>query len=138
VPPLAVLGDAGTAVDLALPPQGAVRLFLTVSRIFWSRFGAARVFDVGHRPYVASTSTRISADCVRLFHATGQAAAAGADSVLPGCTEAGMLLTGGDPTLPTFDTTLMRARTLVDLALTAENVGGLPTRTPFTPPRAAG
>jgi hypothetical protein len=50
---LAVAGDIGSTVDLALLPAGDVRLYLTESRIFWSAFGAARILDIGHRAYKA-------------------------------------------------------------------------------------
>jgi aspartate racemase len=68
---------------------------------------------------------------------TAKAKRAGADSVLLGCTEVGMLLTDDNAALPTFDTTLIHARTLVDLALMDDDVGALRT-CPSTPPRAAG
>jgi aspartate/glutamate racemase len=50
---------------------------------------------------------------------------AGADSVLPGCSGVGVPLTGDIAILPAFDTTLIHARTLVDLALMDENAGTL-------------
>jgi aspartate racemase len=49
---------------------------------------------------------------------TAKAEQAGADSVLLGCTEVGMLLNDRNSALPTFDTTLIHAKVLVDLALT--------------------
>jgi aspartate racemase len=48
---------------------------------------------------------------------TEQAKAQGADSVILGCTEVGMLLSDKNSALPTFDTTLIHARALVDFAL---------------------
>jgi len=48
---------------------------------------------------------------------TEKAKAAGADSVLLGCTEVGMLLSDRNSALPTFDTTLIHARALVDFGL---------------------
>src|SRR5262249_36974688 len=48
---------------------------------------------------------------------TAKAKRAGADSVVLGCTEVGMLLADDNSVLPTFDTTLIHARALVDLAL---------------------
>jgi len=48
---------------------------------------------------------------------TRKAKDAGADSVLLGCTEVGMLLSDRNSALPTFDTTLIHARALVDFAL---------------------
>ena len=48
---------------------------------------------------------------------TAKARRAGADSVLLGCTEVGMLLSDRNSALPTFDTTLIHARALVDFAL---------------------
>lgn len=48
---------------------------------------------------------------------TAKARRAGADSVLLGCTEVGMLLSDSNSTLPTFDTTLIHAKALIDLAL---------------------
>jgi len=48
---------------------------------------------------------------------TAKARQAGADSVLLGCTEVGMLLSDRNSALPTFDTTLIHARALVDFAL---------------------
>ena len=47
------------------------------------------------------------------------AARAGADSVILGCTEVGMLLTADNTVLPVFDTTLIHAAALVDFALAA-------------------
>jgi len=61
VPPLAVLGDAGTTIDLAQLPRGPVRLNLTTSRIFWSAFGAARLLDIGHRAYEAADGSIVAA-----------------------------------------------------------------------------
>jgi aspartate racemase len=48
---------------------------------------------------------------------TGKAERAGADSVLLGCTEVGMLLSDRNSALRTFDTTLIHAKALVDFAL---------------------
>lgn len=48
---------------------------------------------------------------------TRGAAASGADSVILGCTEVGMLLSVENSALPVFDTTLIHARALVDFAL---------------------
>ncbi|MBS0411046.1 MAG: aspartate/glutamate racemase family protein [Proteobacteria bacterium] len=48
---------------------------------------------------------------------TERAAAAGADGVIFGCTEIGLLLTPGDVGLPVFDTTEIHARAGVDFAL---------------------
>ena len=48
---------------------------------------------------------------------TKKAGQAGADSVLLGCTEVGMLLSDRNSALPTFDTTLIHAKALVDFAL---------------------
>jgi aspartate racemase len=48
---------------------------------------------------------------------TAKARQAGADCVLLGCTEVGMLLSDRNSALPTFDTTLIHARALVDCAL---------------------
>ncbi|MBI1385014.1 MAG: amino acid racemase [Rhizobiales bacterium] len=44
-------------------------------------------------------------------------AAAGADSLILGCTEVGMLLGGGNVGVPVFDTTLVHADAALDLAL---------------------
>ena len=48
---------------------------------------------------------------------TEKARRAGADSVLLGCTEVGMLLDDSNSALPVFDTTLIHAKALIDLAL---------------------
>ena len=48
---------------------------------------------------------------------TEKARRAGADSVLLGCTEVGMLLSDSNSALPTFDTTLIHAKALIDFAL---------------------
>jgi aspartate racemase len=48
---------------------------------------------------------------------TQKAKAAGADSIILGCTEVGMLLSDENSALPTFDTTLIHARALVDFAI---------------------
>lgn len=48
---------------------------------------------------------------------TAKAKRAGADGVILGCTEVGMLLSDQNSALPTFDTTLIHARALVDFAL---------------------
>lgn len=48
---------------------------------------------------------------------TEKARQAGADSVLLGCTEIGMLLSDRNSALPTYDTTLIHAKALVDYAL---------------------
>jgi len=48
---------------------------------------------------------------------TKKAGQAGADSVLLGCTEVGMLLSDRNSALPTFDTTLIHAKALVDFAM---------------------
>jgi aspartate racemase len=48
---------------------------------------------------------------------TAKAKAIGADSVILGCTEVGMLLSDKNSALPTYDTTLIHARALVDFAL---------------------
>jgi aspartate racemase len=48
---------------------------------------------------------------------TKKAGQVGADSVLLGCTEVGMLLNDGNSALPTFDTTLIHAKALVNFAL---------------------
>ena len=54
----------------------------------------------------------------RMYEAqTMKAKVAGADSVILGCTEVGMLLNDKNAALPTFDTTLIHARALVDFAL---------------------
>jgi aspartate racemase len=45
---------------------------------------------------------------------TAKARQPGADSVLLGCTEVGMLLGDRNSALPTFDTTLIHARALID------------------------
>lgn len=50
---------------------------------------------------------------------TTAAKTAGADSIILGCTEVGMLLSDKNSALPTFDTTLIHARSLVDFALAA-------------------
>lgn len=50
---------------------------------------------------------------------TAAAKADGSDSVVLGCTEVGMLLSDRNSALPTFDTTLIHARALVDFALAA-------------------
>ena len=42
---------------------------------------------------------------------------AGADSLILGCTEVGMLLTAGNVSVPVFDTTLIHCAAAVDLAL---------------------
>ncbi len=51
---------------------------------------------------------------------THDAAGRGADSVILGCTEVGMLLCADNSALPVFDTTLIHARALVDFALADE------------------
>jgi aspartate racemase len=48
---------------------------------------------------------------------TSEAKRAGCDSVILGCTEVGMLLSDANSALPTFDTTRIHARALVDFAL---------------------
>jgi aspartate racemase len=48
---------------------------------------------------------------------TEAARAQGADSVILGCTEVGMLLSDKTSALPVFDTTLIHARALIDFAL---------------------
>jgi len=48
---------------------------------------------------------------------TKKAGQAGADSVLLGCTEVGMLLSDSNSALPVFDTTLIHAKALIDFAL---------------------
>jgi amino-acid racemase len=48
---------------------------------------------------------------------TERARQAGADCVLLGCTEIGMLLSDRNSALPTYDTTLIHAKALVDFAL---------------------
>lgn len=48
---------------------------------------------------------------------TQRAKQIGCDSVILGCTEVGMLLSDKNAALPTFDTTLIHARALVDFAL---------------------
>jgi aspartate racemase len=47
----------------------------------------------------------------------------GADSIILGCTEIGLLLSQGDFTLPVFDTTLLHAAAAVDYALSAPSPG---------------
>ena len=42
----------------------------------------------------------------------------GAEGVILGCTEFGMLIGAGDASVPLFDTTVLHARRAVDLALT--------------------
>jgi aspartate racemase len=46
-----------------------------------------------------------------------RAQANGADSVIFGCTEIGLLLAQGDLSLPIFDTAVLHARAAVDFAL---------------------
>lgn len=47
----------------------------------------------------------------------GRLVAQGAEGVILGCTEFGMLITAGDTSVPLFDTTVLHARRAVDLAL---------------------
>lgn len=48
---------------------------------------------------------------------TEQAAAEGADCVIFGCTEVGLLLSPSDVALPAFDSTILHARAAIDFAL---------------------
>jgi aspartate racemase len=48
---------------------------------------------------------------------TGEAKRADCDSVILGCTEVGMLLSDTNSALPTFDTTTIHAKALIDFAL---------------------
>ena len=48
---------------------------------------------------------------------TGDAKRAGSDCVILGCTEVGLLLSDANSHLPTFDTTQIHAKALVDFAL---------------------
>lgn len=59
------------------------------------------------------------ASSARFERMTAAAKADGCDSVVLGCTEVGMLLSDRNSALPTFDTTLIHARALVDFALAA-------------------
>lgn len=56
----------------------------------------------------------------RYLEIVGRLAAAGAEGVILGCTEIGMLIGQGDTALPLFDTTLLHARAAVDFALGAD------------------
>lgn len=50
---LAVLGDIGTTIDLAILPPGRVRVVPHLCRLTASAFGAARTLAIGHRAYSA-------------------------------------------------------------------------------------
>ena len=54
-----------------------------------------------------------------------RAVAAGADGVIFGCTEVGMLLRPQDVSVPAFDTTVLHVTTAVDFALAADPAGDL-------------
>jgi hypothetical protein len=91
IPATAVLGDINSTIDLALLPQGDVRLFLTESKIWWTAFGAARLLDIGHRAYEAIDGSIIAAaanlfdDDVDVSAASNAAGVAlGSDFVLAG------------------------------------------------------
>ena len=55
----------------------------------------------------------------RYLEIIGREIAAGADSVIFGCTEIGMLLSPDDLTVPAFDTTVLHAAAALDFALTS-------------------
>ena len=55
------------------------------------------------------------------------AAADGADCVIFGCTEIGLLLSPDDVPLPAFDSTLLHAEAAVDFALGADVIPGVGT-----------
>jgi aspartate racemase len=60
-------------------------------------------------------------DSRRIYQAAiERAARAGADSVILGCTEIGLLLSAGDCALPAFDSTLLHAEAAVEFALAAQ------------------
>jgi aspartate racemase len=54
-------------------------------------------------------------------------AARGAQGVILGCTEIGLLIQQADTTLPVFDTTVVHAEKAIQMALSAEPLGTVPT-----------
>ncbi len=77
--------------------------------------GRATVHDVIYNELVRGIV--LPASRARYLAVVEQGAKAGADSVIFGCTEIGMLLSQSDVALPCFDTTALHAKAAVDFAL---------------------
>ncbi len=72
------------------------------------------IYDELCRGIVREESRRIYVDAI------GRLAARGADAVILGCTEIGMLIDDSTSPLPTYDTTDLHARAVVDAALSGD------------------
>lgn len=77
--------------------------------------GRATVHDIIYNELVRGIV--LPASRARYLAVVEQGAKAGADSVIFGCTEIGMLLSQSDIALPCFDTTALHAKAAVDFAL---------------------
>jgi len=77
--------------------------------------GRATVHDIIYNELVRGIV--LPASRARYLAVVEQGAKAGADSVIFGCTEIGMLLSQSDVALPCFDTTALHAKAAVDFAL---------------------
>lgn len=58
----AAAGDAGSLSELVKVPAGVVRVFLALSRITTSAFGAARTMDIGWLAYTDTDGAAVAAD----------------------------------------------------------------------------
>ena len=55
-------GDATSTMELVKVPAGVVRVFLALSRITTSAFGAARTLDIGWQAYTDTNDAAVAAD----------------------------------------------------------------------------